>query len=260
MIVALAFLITGCINPSKKAAVDKTFEQTIDEKLGNIANPKNSKVSLSSNPYDYIKDGESIEEYKYIVSQGEKSLDYMLVKFANSNKDGLEEYIMAMTCSEILKENPSSKKWVSGREWYNNYKKTGTTLSADSQGDSPQTVIEKYFQYKNEKSKDKIVTTMTERYNSPNVDWGFDNLDSIKVINIEEEKDDPARRLYLLKGRGRVNGTTENNLKVCKVKYEVKFIKDGMGPVPRNIGVYEQLYFVIRKDENSPWLIDDIGA
>ncbi|WP_154674866.1 hypothetical protein [Desnuesiella massiliensis] len=45
----------------------------------------------------------------------------MLSKFENSNKDGLEEYIMAISCSEILKENPSSKIWTSGRQWYENY-------------------------------------------------------------------------------------------------------------------------------------------
>ena len=47
----------------------------------------------------------------------------MINKFANSNKNGLEEYIMAIACSEILKENSTSKNWDSGREWYNNYTK-----------------------------------------------------------------------------------------------------------------------------------------
>jgi hypothetical protein len=44
----------------------------------------------------------------------------MLNKFANSDKNGLEEYIMAIACSEILNENPANKKWASGREWYDN--------------------------------------------------------------------------------------------------------------------------------------------
>jgi hypothetical protein len=33
----------------------------------------------------------------------------MLQKFAHSDKNSLEEYIMAIACSEILKENPDSK-------------------------------------------------------------------------------------------------------------------------------------------------------
>ena len=124
MVICLAALfaltLIGCINTAQKVPTHKTFDQTIEEKLNNITNPKDSKVSLSSNPYDYIKGN---EDYKYIVSQRDKSLDFMLNKFANSNKDGLEEYIMAIACSEILKENPASKNWASGREWYENYTK-----------------------------------------------------------------------------------------------------------------------------------------
>lgn len=123
LVMLIAFSLLGCGNTSKKASVDNTFEKTIDEKLANITQPKDSKVSLSSNPYDYIKGIDSNKDYKYIVSQGEKSLDYMLKKFANSKNDGLEEYVMAIACSEILKENPASKDWSSGRGWYNNYMK-----------------------------------------------------------------------------------------------------------------------------------------
>ncbi|MBU3146932.1 hypothetical protein [Clostridium sp. CF012] len=121
--VLFAFSLIGCSNTAKKVSTDKTFEQTIEEKINNITNPKDSRVSLSSNPYDYIKGVDSNEDYKYIVSQGKKSLNFMLNKFSDSNKNGLEEYIMAIACSEILKENSTSKNWASGREWYDNYTK-----------------------------------------------------------------------------------------------------------------------------------------
>jgi hypothetical protein len=123
LVTLVAFSLFGCGNPTKKVSVDNAFEKTIDEKLANITHPKDSKVSLSSNPYDYIKGIDSNKDYKYIVSQGEKSLNYMLKKFVSSNNNGLDEYIMAIACSEILKENPASKNWSSGREWYNNYMK-----------------------------------------------------------------------------------------------------------------------------------------
>jgi hypothetical protein len=115
-----AFSVMGCSNTPTKVSTNNILEQTIEEKLNNITNPKDSNVSLSSNPYEYIKNPDTVEDYKYIVSQGEKSLNVMLNKFAGSNEDGLEEYIMAIACSEILKENNDSKKWVSGREWYDN--------------------------------------------------------------------------------------------------------------------------------------------
>ncbi len=120
--VLFLFSLTGCTE--KKVSSDTsdiTIEQTIDRKLNNITNPKDYTVSLSSNPYDYIKGVDSNKDYKYIVLQGDKSLNYMLNKFANSDKNGLEEYIMAIACSEILKENTASKKWASGREWYDNH-------------------------------------------------------------------------------------------------------------------------------------------
>lgn len=117
-VLLVVFSIAGCSNTVSKSSVDKAFEQTIDKKLYNITHPQDSQVLSSSNPYDYIKSADSYKDYKYIVSQGDKSLNYMLKKFAGSDKNGLEEYIMAMACSDILKEN---KNWASGREWYNNY-------------------------------------------------------------------------------------------------------------------------------------------
>ncbi|QGQ97667.1 hypothetical protein EHS13_23635 [Paenibacillus psychroresistens] len=119
--VLFVFSLIGCSITAKNSSTEKTFEQTIDEKLINISNSKDNIVSLSSNPYDYIKGIDSNKDYKYIVLQGEKSLNYMLNKFANSDKNGLEAYIMAIACSEILKENPASKNWASGGEWYDNY-------------------------------------------------------------------------------------------------------------------------------------------
>lgn len=133
-----------------------------------------------------------------------------------------------------------------------------TKISDTSKKDSAQTVVEKFFQYKNEKNKKKILTTLTDHWNAPNMVWGFENLDSIKIISIEEEKSDSVRKGYLSNGRGSVNNTTEENLKVYKVKYDVKYKKDGIGP--QDSGIYDWWEFVIRKDENSPWLIDDMGV
>lgn len=135
--------------------------------------------------------------------------------------------------------------------------KENTKVVVNSSNDSAETVVKKYFQYKNEKDKSKMLTTLTELWKAPNVVWGFENLDSIKIINIKEEKNNTIRKGYLSNGRGSINGTTEKNLKVYKVKYEVKYKKDGIEP--QDSGIYDWWYFVIRKDDNSPWLIDDFG-
>ena len=122
----------------------------------------------------------------------------------------------------------------------------------------PIQVVENYFKYYNEKNKKGILCTLTEWHNAPNVVWGFENLDSMKIIDIQEEKSDVIRNGYLRNGRGSVNNTTETNLKVYKVKYEVKYKKNGIGP--QDSGTYDWWYFVIRRDEDSPWLIDDMGV
>ena len=131
LIALLTFSLVGFINSTKKVIRDKSVEQIIEDKLNNINHPKDTKVLLSSNPYDYIKGKDSCKEYKYIISQGKKSLNYMLKKFANSKENGLNEYIMAIACSEILSENPLNKNWSSGRAWYNNYTKNkGTKIQS----------------------------------------------------------------------------------------------------------------------------------
>ena len=108
------------------AKTDKGEEKTlffqttiIDNKLNIICN--NPKVIVSSNPYDYTKDS---QEYRDIVNSGDSALKYMLTRFENSKENGLREYVMAIACSEILKENNETKKWTTGREWYDNYTKS----------------------------------------------------------------------------------------------------------------------------------------
>ncbi|CAM3245812.1 hypothetical protein PALU110988_11200 [Paenibacillus lupini] len=118
--------LVGCGNSAKEDSINKTLGLTIEEKLNSITKPKDFKVSLSSNPYEYIQGADSNKDYNFIVSQGEPALKYMLSKFANSDNDGLKEYIMALACSEILKENPASKNWASGREWYRQWQENKT--------------------------------------------------------------------------------------------------------------------------------------
>ncbi|MBL4931863.1 DUF4829 domain-containing protein [Clostridium paridis] len=131
-----------------------------------------------------------------------------------------------------------------------------TSNSQNKSLDSKQ-VVENYFKYRNEKNKKEILKTLTKWHDAPNVVWGFENLDNIKIVDIKEENSKDVRNGYLQNGRGSVNNTTENNLKVYKVKYEVKYLKDGVGP--QDSGVYDWWFFVIRENENSPWLIDDMG-
>lgn len=58
-------------------------------------------------------------------------------------------------------------------------------------------------------------------------------------------------------GRGTINGVKEENVIIYKVNYKVKYKKDEIEL--QDSGSYEIWFTLIRKDKNSPWLIDDMG-
>lgn len=105
-------------NSQESQRTSEQVSKLIDDRLDAIIS--NPKHIASSNPYDYTKDN---KDYEYLVEQGDKALKYMLSEFEKSDENGLKEYVMAITCSEILGEKPEQKNWSSGREWYGNYLK-----------------------------------------------------------------------------------------------------------------------------------------
>ena len=126
----------------------------------------------------------------------------------------------------------------------------------DPKTQTPEQVVKNYFKFYNEKNKEKLLTTLTDWHKAPNVVWGFDNLKYIKVIKIEDDTK-AQRDAYMHYGRGKINGVKEENVRVYKVDYEVKYKKDGVGP--EDSGKYTKWYTVIKENDNSPWLIDDGG-
>lgn len=119
-------------------------------------------------------------------------------------------------------------------------------------------VVENYFKYSDEKNEKGVLSTLTDRWNAPNIVWELGNLEYIDLNFIEEETDQKQYESYLKNGRGSINGTTMDNLKVFKVMYEVEYKNDYVSS--QESGMYEWWFFLIRKDENSPWLIDDMGV
>lgn len=120
----------------------------------------------------------------------------------------------------------------------------------------PEQVIKSYYKYKNDKNKQGMLTTLTKGHDAPNVVWGFEDLEYIKIINIKEETDFNIKEDYL-SNKGRVNAVKKENLKVYRVEYDVKYKKGAV--VPEENGRNMCWYFVIRKDKESPWLIDEMG-
>ncbi|NEZ46993.1 DUF4829 domain-containing protein [Clostridium niameyense] len=118
-------------------------------------------------------------------------------------------------------------------------------------------VIQNYFKYYNNKNKKGVLSTLTKNTCTFNVMFNFGNLKYIKLENIKEDNDLKQKEAYIKYGRGNVDGAKKENVIIYKVKYKVKYKNDKFGP--EDGGEYVKWFTLIRKDKNSPWLIDDIG-
>lgn len=131
---------------------------------------------------------------------------------------------------------------------------SGCTAGISSKNSmSPEQVLKEHFKLLNEKKVNKLEQTVTKRHEGTL--WGTENLEYIKIISIEEDTTEATKSGYLDYGAGAKKKPTD--LKIFKVKYEVKYKDDQKGPQPS--GEYEWNYFLIKENKDSPWLIDDWG-
>lgn len=128
LLVLLLVTITAC-NTSDKSANKNQYTNDSELALGsNVSSNKEIDDALtkiisspkeSSNPGDYINENKT--DFDYIVSKGSISLNYLTNRLESSLTDGLEEYIMATVCIEILGELNPVENWSSGKDWYGKY-------------------------------------------------------------------------------------------------------------------------------------------
>lgn len=118
--------------------------------------------------------------------------------------------------------------------------------------DSAQQVVENYFKYLNGKDLKGINSTQVQKWKD--IDK---NLKHVKLDSISEDKRPSQKEAYMKYGRGTITHAKAENIKVYKVEYTVKYKKDGIGP--EDSGKDIKWCTLIRKDRNSPWLIDEIG-
>lgn len=94
----------------------------IEKALDKIINTEDVDVKISSNPYTYLE--KSKEEYQFLISLEEITLNKFLHDLENSFVNGLEHYIMAIICDEILggESLQDTNRIYTGRDWYERYK------------------------------------------------------------------------------------------------------------------------------------------
>ena len=119
----------------------------------------------------------------------------------------------------------------------------------------PKQVVQNFFKYYDEKNKDKFLSTLTSH--NKDTEWGFGNLKHINPNSIKEDKNPIQKEAYIKYGRGTTNGVKEENVIIYKVDYDVKYRVSWI--YPGESGEYIKWFTLIRKDKNSPWLIDEIG-
>jgi len=110
----LVIFLTACSSVNEKET--DTIQQ-LERDLNSIVN--SNTVKVSSNPNDYIT--AHLEEFNNIVSSQKIGLNHFLDKFEENDENGLNEYIMAAACVEILGDKNPVKDWSTGREWYEKY-------------------------------------------------------------------------------------------------------------------------------------------
>lgn len=100
-------------------------------------------------------------------------------------------------------------------------------------------VIEEYFKYWNEKNLAEMEKRMTP--NRKNISWGFDAIDYVKLIDINERHSQEAP------------GT-----KTFNVVFEIKYKKGKSSSIDE--GRVSWGYLLKRDNANSPWIIYDWGG
>ncbi|MNC40112.1 hypothetical protein D3C75_888030 [compost metagenome] len=124
---ALGFTATALFTlypNNTEASVEKQIDANITLLAKQIQNEisNKTKLSLSSNPYDYIKDS---EEYENIVKLGTKAFPVLEKKIDESGGSGLLDYIYAAAIEEIAKVNlkeDDSAPWDTGDKFSEKWK------------------------------------------------------------------------------------------------------------------------------------------
>lgn len=111
-------------------------------------------------------------------------------------------------------------------------------------------VVREYFLLKNEKNIDKLSNLLVTNDSLSSIEEQLKYLDKTSLIYIKEETNESILNAYL-KNNELIN---PQNLKVYKVNYEVSY--NDSSPIRYKNGMYESWFFVIRKNNNSKWLID----
>lgn len=114
---------------------------------------------------------------------------------------------------------------------------------------NPVEVIEKSFEFKNKHNYDEYKKCY--KYPDSIQKDSLDNIESIKIINIDKVKDE-----NLYKSFTDSNNINKKNVEIYKVKYNIKFKDSSKTPIDNG---EDEIEYILVKDEHSKWKIDSLG-
>ncbi|WP_026476680.1 DUF4829 domain-containing protein [Alkaliphilus transvaalensis] len=117
----------------------------------------------------------------------------------------------------------------------------------------PEELVKHHFKLQNQNAFFRIKATVTPRHLSTN--WNLNNIDEIKLLNIEEDTTGKIAEDYNSNGMGSTKNYQE--VKGYVVTYALKNKVDGKSPLYS--GEYNFNYVTVKKNRFSRWLIDDWG-
>lgn len=121
----LTLIVTLLINSSANASVEKQVDDSLEKIKINLQQEIANKtlLSLSSNPYDYVKDS---VEFRNIINLGEDALPVLEQKIDETSDSGLIDYILSIAIEDISKVDLKKKDdmtWETGDEFSLKWKK-----------------------------------------------------------------------------------------------------------------------------------------
>lgn len=123
---------------------------------------------------------------------------------------------------------------------------------------SPEDVIIEHFKNKNEKEILKIKATVVDRYKE--IDWTQRYLKQIEVLGIIYNSAETENYIKIVNDDKTGRFFTQDNnsfpeRKVYDVTYKVEYKRSA----PKDDGVYTWRYYMLKKSNEDPWLIEEFG-
>lgn len=125
----------------------------------------------------------------------------------------------------------------------------------ETEGKSPEAeaLIKDYYKGLSNQDEGALRRLQTDRSKGFIYSQLLDGLNGVELLSIKENEEEKDR--YIQSGEGQ--HYEAENIKVFEVEAKFEYAK--YAPLYYQNGVQNRVYYVVREQKNSPWLIEDMG-